>query len=221
MSDANLIKVMLIDDHAIVRAGLCMLVESHPNLKVVAQAGNRTEAQNYVTQTQPDIILLDLDLGAENGLDLLPELLCASPRSRILILTGMKDMETSLQAVRLGAMGIITKDQAGKNLLQAIHKISAGEAWLDGTITARVLTHLVQPTALSALDPEVAKIAALTQRERQIIQLVCEGLKNKLIADRLRMSEGTVRNHLTIIYEKLGVKDRFGLIVFAGRQGLK
>jgi two-component system, NarL family, nitrate/nitrite response regulator NarL len=220
MHNANPIKVMLIDDHAVVRAGLCMLIESHANLNIVAQAGNSVEALIYATQTQPDVILLDLDLDAESGLDLLPELRRVSPHSRVLILTGLKDMENSLQAVRAGAMGIVTKDQAGDILLQAIHKIHAGEAWLDGAVTAKALLHLTQAQSVPSIDAEAAKIASLTHRERQIIALICEGLKNQLIADRLRISEGTVRNHLTVIYEKLEVKDRFGLIVYAGRQRL-
>lgn len=221
MPNVKLIKVMLIDNHALVRAGLCLLIESHPNLKIIAEANNRAEALSNVRRTQPDVILLELSLGPDRGLELLPELLRAAPHARVLILTDTKDAEAYLQALCLGAKGIITKDQTEDKLIQAIRNIHAGEAWLDGVLTDQVLTQLRHSSVPDAYQAEDGKMAALTPRERQIIQLVCEGFKNQLIADRLRMSEGTVRNHLTVIYEKLGVKDRFGLIVFANHHRVR
>jgi two-component system, NarL family, nitrate/nitrite response regulator NarL len=130
----------------------------------------------------------------------------------------VRDVNLNLQALQQGAMGVVTKDQASENLIQAIQKINAGEAWLDGVTTAKMITYLADLS--SRPDPEAAKIGALTQREYKIIQLVCEGHKNQGIADCLLISEGTVRNHLTVIYHKLGVKDRFGLIVYATQHKL-
>lgn len=214
------IRVLLVDDHKLVRAGVRLLIETHPQLIVVGEAGNYAEAKALAVSEQPNVILLDLDLGDENGLDFLPELLTIAPQSRIIVLTGLRDIQILIQAVQLGAKGVIHKDQAIDMVLQAIEKVHAGETWFDGTIMAKMLTKLSLGKKDKSNSQDAANLASLTKRERQIISLVCQGLKNQKIADLLFISEGTVRNHLTVIYEKLGAKDRFGLIILANRLGL-
>jgi DNA-binding NarL/FixJ family response regulator len=214
------IRIIVIDDHAIMREGLRLLIERRPGLVVVGEAANRAEALMLVAREQPDIILLDLSLRGENGLDFLPELLAAASATRVIVLTGLHDPELHQRAVRLGALGVVLKEQAGELLLKAIEKVQAGEAWLDRTMTAAVLTTLVRPQAPEPVDPEALKVASLTAREREIITLIGEGFKNRQIASRLAISEATVNHHLTSIFAKLKVPSRLELVVYAYRQGL-
>ncbi len=214
------IRILLVDDHKLVRAGVRLLIETNPRLEVVGEAANYAEAKALTINELPDIILLDLDLGDENGIDFLPELLAIAPDARIIVLTGLRDIQTLIHTVQLGAKGVIHKDQATDIVLQAIEKVYAGETWFDGAIMASMLTRLAANKGKSG-NQETTNLNVLTKRERQIISLVCQGLKNQKIADLLFISEGTVRNHLTVIYEKCGVKDRFGLIVFAHSHGLE
>ena len=218
-ASAQSIHVLLIEDHAVVRAGLRLLLESRPGLVVVGEAANHADALALATREQPDVILLDLALGAENGLDLLPRLLTAAGRARVLILTGVVDVEDHRQAIRRGAMGLVLKEQAPEVLLKAIEKVHAGEVWLDRAMLARVLGEMVSGAAKPA-NVEATQIATLTEREREVIALVGEGLKNKQIGDRLSITETTVRHHLTSIFTKLGVESRLEMVIFAHRHGL-
>jgi two-component system nitrate/nitrite response regulator NarL len=214
------IRVLIIDDHAVVRAGLRLLLENQPGLLVVGEAKNGTEALAIAAQEHPDIMLLDLNLPGESGLDLIPELLHAAERGRVLVLTGMRDPEVHQQAVRRGAMGVVLKDHSAEVVIKAIAKVHVGEVWIDRAMMASVLTDLSQGRAAPALDPAVTKIALLTAREREVIHLIGVGLKNKQIAERLYISETTVRHHLTSIFSKLGVADRLELVIYAYRYGL-
>ena len=211
------IRIVLVDDHLIMRGGLCMMIETQPDMVVIGQAGNRAEAFAVVAAGTPDLILLDLDLEGEHSLDFLPELLKAAPGARVLILTGVREPETHHQAVRLGAMGVVLKSKAAETLIKAIRKIQAGEVWLDRSTMANLVTSMSQPKKIA---PEAIKIAALTDRERDVITLIGEGLKNEQIAGRMFISEKTVRNHLTSIYDKLGVPGRLELLIYAYRNGL-
>lgn len=216
---AKTIRVLLIDDHAVVRAGLRMLIESRPEMKIVGEAGNGADAVKLAAREQPDIILLDLDIGGESGLDVLPKVREAAEHARVLILTGTSDTVMHQRAVGLGALGIVLKEKAADMLLKAITKVHEGEVWLDNSMMSSVLAGFTGGRE-KEIDPEQAKIATLTPREREIISLIGEGLKNKQIADRLFISETTVRNNLTIIYDKLDVSDRLELVVYAYRYGL-
>jgi len=213
------IRVLLVEDHAVVRAGLRMLIESWPRVVVVGEAGDRDGALLLTAEQQPHIILLDLDLGGESGLDFLPQLLDQAPGTHVLLLTGVDDPAQYQRAVRLGALGVVRKDQAASVLLKAIERVHAGEAWLDRALVARVLSDLARP-AEPPPNPEAAAIASLTDRECQVIQLICEGLQNKLIADRLAISEATVRHHLTSIFSKLRLSSRLELVIYAYQHDL-
>jgi two-component system nitrate/nitrite response regulator NarL len=219
-STTNVVRVMLIDDHAVVRAGLRMLIESQPELAVVAEAKNRDEALVLAAQEQPNIILLDLDLGGENSLDFLPDLCSATNGAQVILLTGARDPELHRRAVRLGVRGLVLKEQASEVLIKAIEKVHNGEIWLDRSLMANVLAEMSRETTTKQADPEAAKIASLTVREREVIALIGEGLKNKQIAERLFISETTVRHHLTSIFNKLDVSDRLELVIYAYRHGL-
>lgn len=219
-SNVQPIRILVIDDHAIVRAGLRMLIDNHDRMIVVGEAGTRVDALDIAAREQPDIILLDLDIAGESGLDFLRELLTKAAKARVLVLTGLRDAESHRRAVHLGAMGLVLKDKAAEILIKAIEKVHAGEVWLDRSLTARVLSEMSHATHPKEPDRDSEKIASLTDREREIVGLVCQGLKNKQIGDSLFISEATVRNHLTSILSKLELSDRFELALYAYRQHL-
>jgi DNA-binding NarL/FixJ family response regulator len=214
------IRILLVDDHVLVRAGLRLLIESRPGLQVVGEATNRDEALASAADTQPDVVVLDLDLGGNNSLDFLSELLTAAEAARVLVLTAASDPELHRRAVELGAVGIVLKEQAADLLLRAIEKVHTGEVWLERTMIAHVLGQMTRRQGHAQLNPEEAKIATLTAREREVIVLIGEGLKNSHIAKRLFLSETTVRHHLTSIFSKLGVHDRLELVIYAYQHGL-
>ena len=213
----NPIRIMIVDDHSVIRSGLRMLIEQDQNMRVVAMAGNRIEALEKVTNEQPDVIILDLILGEDDGLAFLPELVQASPKSRVLILTGVQNPDSHRTAIRRGAMGIVLKEHAADLLLKAINKVYQGEVWVERSMMGSILQNLNKPTIV---DPEQTKIKSLTDREREVINLVGEGLKNKQIGERLFISETTVTHHLSSIFSKLEVSDRLELIIYAFRNGL-
>lgn len=217
---SNKVRVMLVDDHAVLRMGLQMLIESHAGMEIVAEAGDCAEALAKAGEKRPDVILLDLDLGGVDGLELIPQLLEISAKSLIIVLTGVRDTDAHERAVRLGARGVVLKDKADEQLITAIEKVCAGELWLSRMMIGRVFADMVRGAPHSALSPEAESVSRLTERERQVIALVAEGLKNKEIADRLFISEPTVRHHLTSIFDKLNVGSRLELVIYSYRHGI-
>jgi len=208
------IRIMIVDDHAVIRSGLRMLIEQDHTMTVVAMAGTPAEALKLAESEKPDIIVLDLILGEEDGLDFLPELTNVSDNSRVLVLTGVQTPESHRTAIRRGAMGIVLKQQAAELLLKAIKKVHEGEVWIDRSMMGSVLSD-VRSEKREQAHPEGSKISTLTPREREVISLVSQGLKNKVIGGRLFISETTVTHHLSSIYAKLGVSDRLELVVYA------
>jgi DNA-binding NarL/FixJ family response regulator len=213
------IRVLLVGDQEVVRTGLRLLIESHRGFTVVGET-TEAAAAAAAAHERPDIILLDVPVETEDGLDVLPQLLAATRESRILILTGKRDAKTPQQALRLGAMGFIGKDQPADVLFRAIEKVHAGEVWVDRAVLATMLGVTTRGGDQRSANPEAAKIDTLTQRELEIVAVVGEGLKNKGIAERLSISEATVRHHLTSIYDKLAVSGRVELMIYAYQHGL-
>lgn len=217
------IRIVIIDDHKIIREGLRDLIESRGKMMVVGEAAGCEDGLEVALTTKPDVVLLDLDLATESGLTLIPQLLAADKNTNILVLTGVRDVAKRDQAMELGAKGIVLKEEGANELLNAIEKIySTGEYWLEPGAYKRLLEKR-NPESEPPSNPETIRIATLTEREREIIALVGEGLENKQIADRLRpvVAEATVRNNLSAIYDKLGIKGgRLGLLVYAYKHGL-
>lgn len=209
----KVLRILIVDDHRVVRAGLRMLIEAQ-GMQVVGLAGNRTEAIEVATREQPDLILLDLDLAGEDGLSFLPDLRSAAPNSRVLILTGIRDQDVHRRAMKLGAVGVVLKDQATEVVIKAITKVCAGEVWLDRATMGNLFIEMTKKSSGDS-DPDEAKIKSLTEREHQVIGLISEGLKNKQIAERLFISETTVTHHLSSIFSKLEVSDRLELVIYA------
>jgi DNA-binding NarL/FixJ family response regulator len=211
------IRILIVDDHAVVRAGLRMLIDQDPAMKVIGVAGNRSEALAAAASEQPNIIILDIVLGDEDGLSFLPELREVARNARVLVLTGLRSSESQRQAMRSGAMGVVLKEHAAEVLIKAIKKVHDGEVWLDRMTMGNVMQEIAQE---KKGDPDKAKIASLTEREREVVGLVGEGLKNKQIGERLFISETTVTHHLSSVFSKLEVSDRLELIIYAFRHGL-
>lgn len=187
---------------------------------VVGEAGAPSDAISLATSEQPDIILIDLNNHGGNSLDYLPALCEAAKDSRLLVLTEAHDKELHHLAVRLGVMGVVFKDRAPDILIKAIEKVHTGEAWIDRLTVAAVLTEMSRKNGGKKASPAEEDMRLLTDREREVITLVALGLRNKQIAERLFISDITVRHHLTSVFNKLGVSDRFELMIYAYRHGL-
>lgn len=214
------IRILLVDEQLIIRTGLRLLLESHPGFKVVGEAANFADTETAVS---PDIILVDLkSFSHQVHLESLPELIKSVGKARILLLTDENDSEGNLKAVRLGVMGLVHKNEPAEVLLKAIERVYAGEVWINRAMMARVIDGFWHPARASnnLPDQQATKIALLTERERETILLIGEGLRNKQIAERLFISEITVRHHLTSIFNKLGVADRLELAIYSYRHGL-
>jgi DNA-binding NarL/FixJ family response regulator len=208
------IRIVIVDDQLIVREGLRMLLDNHPGIKVVAMASTRSEALDIISREPCDLIILDLELGGISSVSFIPQLREVARSARVLVLTGSRDSDTHQKAAQLGAMGVVLKEDAADLLLKAIEKVYKGEAWLDRVILGNIIWQMSSQDK-DSLDPERKKISSLTDRERQVIALIAEGLKNRQIAERLFISPTTVTHHLRSIYSKLGVTDRLELVVYA------
>lgn len=210
---------MLVDDHPTILWGLASLIESErPRMELVGTATNCEEAVAQAQVSTPDLILLDLDLQGKCAVDVLPELL-AHDGTRALILTGTRDQATLDSAVQQGARGILQKDASAEQILKAIVKIHQGELWLDRETMGRLFNDFMTTPQTRKSNPEQTKQAALTAKERTIINaiLIETGATNKMIADQLFISEHTLRNHLSSIYQKLEVSNRLALYVYAAK----
>jgi two-component system nitrate/nitrite response regulator NarL len=216
------IRVMLIDDHPTLLWGLEKLINAEtPRMSVMATARNTEEALACLAQETPDVVLLDLDLDGHSGLVLMPALL-KQTRTRVLILTGERQQNVLDQAVQKGARGILRKDASAEHVLKAIEKTHEGELWLDRGTLGRVFTEFRDPASIPKPNPETLRQASLTARERRIIALVVQsqGASNKSLAQSLFISEHTLRNHLSSVYQKLDVANRLELYVYATRHQL-
>ncbi len=216
------IQICIIEDHEIVRAGVAMLIEREPGIDVVCEAATATEALSLArTCEPPDVILLDISLRSENGLDFLVRLLDEFAPAKVLVLTAIEDVETQLLALEMGASGVVMKDQAPDILVKAIQAVHAGEPWVGRALSAAAINKLSQArTATDRTDPEALKIARLTPREKEVIVVVAQGYNGSRIAQVLNISEATVRHHITSILGKLELANKLELAVYAIHHGL-
>jgi DNA-binding NarL/FixJ family response regulator len=214
---------LLVDDHRSVLWGLEKLIEGEsPRMQVIGKATSPLEAMRLLDDVKPDIILLDLDLGGESGINSVPALIAKSG-AKVLVLTGSRDASLHDSAVLAGAVGVVEKGEPAETILKAIQKVHEGEIWLDRTATGRIFLELSRSKSAGALNPEQRKIASLTPRERQIVAEIGSdaAASSRIIAERLHISEHTLRNHIASIYEKLEVSSRLELFAYAGRHGIR
>ncbi|HET9907637.1 MAG TPA: response regulator transcription factor [Anaerolineales bacterium] len=210
----EMIRIFIADDHAIVREGLRALLATEPGLELVGEASNGLQAVNKVHDIRPDVILLDMVMPQMDGLEAILEIRKNWPEAKIIVLTSFSDDEKVFSAIRSGALGYLLKESSPQDLLQAIHSVARGEGFLSPTIASKVMRELNQPPKLPPTkDP-------LTEREVEILQLVAQGLTNDEIAEKLVVSERTVRTHVSNILAKLQLANRTQAALYALKEGL-
>ena len=211
-------RVVIVDDHTLFREGLRTILEMEEDIEVVADAENAEDIVELVWQTKPDVLLLDIRMPQGSGLDAVPAVLRISPRTQVLVLTACDEKEEHVRAFKLGAKGVVLKDSARQTLMQAIHTVVTGQVWVDprmAGVLVEEISHLPAGGGSGGRDEN-----GLTERELEIVRLVASGYKNKEVGITLTISERTVKTHLTNIFQKLGVRDRVGLVMYALRHGL-
>jgi two-component system nitrate/nitrite response regulator NarL len=217
---ASDVRIVLINQQELFRAGIRSLLQSREGFKVVGEAAGESDGIEIVKREQPDVTLLGTDVNEGKGLELLPRIFAAAEATRVLILSDSADPDLQRQAIRLGAIGVVSKNKSADVLIKAIERVHAGEAWVDRSTIATVLGDFSPVNRTRKQDPTEAKIASISAREREVIRLVGEGLNARQIGERLFISEVTVHHHLTSIYSKLEVAGRLELLIFAYRNGL-
>jgi DNA-binding NarL/FixJ family response regulator len=233
------IRIVLADDHPIVRDGLKKMLTLESDLEVVGEANDGREALEQVQMHEPDILLLDLRMPNLDGLNALQTLQHINRKTRVIILTASEDKNEFVQAMKLGCSGIVLKQTAPELIVKSIRKVNEGEIWLDSHTTAEVMKQFAtaggngypssssssmgSSTRSSSMQSNQGKVrerSPLSAREREIVGLVAQGYKNKEMAEKMFISEQTVKNHLHNIFDKLGVSDRLELALYAIHKGL-
>jgi DNA-binding NarL/FixJ family response regulator len=199
-----MIKVMLVDDHQLVRAGLAALLATADDLEVVGQAGDGQAAVDLAQETHPDVVLMDLSMPVLDGVEATRQVLAASPQTRVVVLTSFSDKERVGEALAAGAIGYLLKDCDPADLLRAVRAAAQGDAPLDPRVARALL-----PSARELAGPE------LSARELQVLALVSDGMANKQIARALGISERTVKAHLGNVFRRIGVADRTSAAMWA------
>lgn len=208
------VKVLIVDDHAIVRKGIRALLATEPNIQIAGEAKDGREAVNEVERLQPDVILMDLVMPEVDGIEAIRQITGRQPAARILVLTSFATDEKVFPAIKAGALGYLLKDSNPEELVQAIHQVYRGESSLHPTIARKLLQELSRPPQ----RPPTAE--PLTEREMAVLRQIAHGLSNQEIADQLTISEATVRTHVSNILSKLHLASRTQAALYALREGL-
>jgi DNA-binding NarL/FixJ family response regulator len=209
------IRLVLADDHAIVLHGLKRLFEGHPDFRVVECCVDGEGAIGAARDDTCDVLVLDLRMPGRTGLDVLKTLAAEKRRCRTVLLTAAISDDDVVEAVRLGAWGVVLKESSPETLLECVRRVYRGEQWIDRETMTRAFGHAMQREAAMR---EASRI--LTPREIEIVRMIAQGLRNRVIAERLSISEGTVKIHLHNVYEKLGIDGRLELMLYAQEKGL-
>jgi NarL family two-component system response regulator LiaR len=211
---AEVIRVLIADDHPVVREGLRGLIEIQPNLELAGEAVDGAEAVEKARSLQPDVILLDMVMPRKDGVQAIGEIKQENPQARILVLTSFSESEKALPAIKAGALGYLLKDSAPEELLQAISNVYHGQISLHPAIARLLVQELSQPSDLPPAEEP------LTEREVEVLQLIAQGLSNQEIADVLVVGERTVSTHVSNILDKLHLANRTQAALYALRKGL-
>lgn len=205
-----MIRVLVVDDHPVVREGLVAILEDEPDFQVAGAAGSAEEALAVAPGTRPDVVLLDLELPGMSGVDAIPKLAAVVPDARVIVLTAYDTDERVLGAIKGGARGYLLKGAPAEEIARAIRAVYAGGSYLASRIAAKVLSQVRSPR----------RSTVLSERERAVLRLVADGLATKQIAQQLRITERTVKFHVTSIMNKLGADTRAQAVAEAARRGL-
>jgi len=209
-------KILLCDDQAVIRDGLEMLLNLEKDFQVVGAAQDGAEAVELAAQKKPDLILMDLKMPIMNGIEATREIRVKFPNIKILVLTTYDDDEWVFDAIRAGACGYLLKDTSRQKIVEAIRGTMEGKSFIDPAIAGKLLNQV----ASRQTQPASILTDKLTERELDVLRLIAKGINNSEIANQLHLSEGTVRNHVSAILEKLGVSDRTQAAVIAIQHGL-
>lgn len=211
------LRILIVDDHEVVRLGLRALLDRHPDFSVVDEAGTAREAIQKALLHRPDVVVMDIRLPGRSGIDACREIVAQLPETRVIMLTSYAEDELLFDAIAAGACGYVLKQIGSDDLIRAIEAVGRGEALLDPSVTRRVLERVRE----AARKDETAPFAELTEQELRVLALVAEGKTNREIARALYLGEGTVRNYVSSILSKLGVTNRAEAAAFAVRHHLK
>lgn len=211
-----MIRVLICDDQDVVLEGLQTILRSAPEIEVVGVAHDGAEALEAIPQARPDVVLMDLKMPGMNGIQATREIGNQFPSVRVLVLTTYDADEWVFDAIRSGASGYLLKDAPRQDLIAAVKGTAAGKSHIDPNVAGKLLNHISR----TAVMPESSIADTLSERERAILKLLAHGLSNTDIAQRLYLSEGTVKNYISSILDKLGVSDRIQAAVIALRYGL-
>jgi DNA-binding NarL/FixJ family response regulator len=214
------IRIVIADDHPIFRDGLRRLLEAEPGLKVIGEASDGSDAVRLARQLKPDVMLLDLAMPRQPGLEALRDLSIGGANGvKVILLTAAAEKHQIVEALQLGARGVVLKDSATQLLLKSIHTVMAGEYWVGREAVSNLVQYLRMQMQASNEESRQKKFG-LTPRELEIVSAVVAGYSNKEIAEYFKISEDTVKHHLSNIFDKLGVSTRLELALFAVNQGL-
>lgn len=210
---SEIIRVLVADDHAIVREGLRALLSTEPGMQLVGEAADGEEAIRLYQKLRPDLLLLDIKMPRKDGILVTREIRRLDPQARILIITSFSEEDQVIPAIKAGALGYLLKDMASQELLQAIREVRDGKAYLHPAIARKVLSEVSRPAEKQRAED------LLSEREITVLRLLAEGLTNQEIANRLVISDRTVRNHVGSILSKLDLDNRTQAALFAIKRG--
>jgi NarL family two-component system response regulator LiaR len=219
MAGASAIRVLIVDDHAVVREGLRTFLELQDGIDVVGEAGDGVQALEQAATLSPDVILMDLVMPRLDGVAAMRKLRQRAPRSRVIVLTSFLDDDRLMPALQAGAAGYLLKDVEPAELARAVRTAGSEQAMIDPTVAARLLRTLSEPGPAIRRGDQTGE-AALTPREREVLELIAAGRSNKRIAFELGIAEKTVKTHVGHLMAKLGVSDRTQAALLAVRRGL-
>jgi DNA-binding NarL/FixJ family response regulator len=211
----GVVRILVVDDHEVVRRGVQDLVATAPDLEVCGEAATADAAVVDTARLRPDVVLMDVRLGDGSGIAATRDIRAADPEAKVLVFTAYGDDDALFTAILAGARGFILKQASGDELLHALRRVAAGESLLDPLVTASVLDRLREARRV----PRDERLARLSRREYEVLRLVSDGLANHEIAQRIHLSEKTVKNHLTRIFAKLGVTRRTEAAAYYNRHG--
>jgi DNA-binding NarL/FixJ family response regulator len=217
MSDK--IRVLLVDDQRLMREGLRTLLELEPDLQVASEAGDGQAALDAYARLEPDVVLMDVRMPGMDGVEATRRLLERWPGARVVILTTFDDDASVFEGLRAGALGYLLKDVSGQELAEAVRTVAGGGALIEPSVARRVLAEFAR-LAPPARPPDTGLAEPFSEREREVVRLLAAGLSNREIGERLCLAEGTVKNYVTSILQKLGARDRTQAALRAREMGL-
>ncbi len=222
VSPGKKIRVLVVDDHAIVRQGLRMFIDLQSDMEVVGEGTNGIEAVDLARRTQPDIVLLDLVMPEMDGIQATSKIIEFCPNSRVIILTSFSEEDKVIPAIRAGAQGYLLKDIQPNDLVQAVRESYQGKAQLHPDVTRRLMKAVSSnaPAQEVKLTLTNNDLQVLTEREREVLDLIARGLSNREIAEQMVISEKTVKTHVSNLLDKLGLEDRTRAAIWALKHGL-